>query len=209
MGKMFRFSPEELTSKQKKKILIGSVIPRPIALVSTKSSNPEVINIAPFSYFNIVTYDPPILSIAVQRKNGQLKDTSRNIFENKEAVIQLVDESNIEAANASSASLRPEESELKIAKFTKTTSKTVKVAGLKESKIRLEAELHDAITIYNEKELPSADLILLKIKYYHLDQKVYQKEQGYIDPKELKAVSRLAGNDYAKTGEIFTVERPE
>ena len=61
---MLNFSPNELTAKEKKKFLIGSVIPRPIALVSTRS-NKGIVNIAPFSYFNIVTYDPPIFSIAV------------------------------------------------------------------------------------------------------------------------------------------------
>lgn len=208
MDNLLSFTPKELTAKEKKKLLIGSVIPRPIALVSTRS-NTGIINLAPFSYFNIVTYDPPILSIAVQRKEGETKDTSRNIFENHEAVIQVVDESNIQAANLSSASLPPEESELELSKFTKVPSKNVKVPGLKETKIRFETELYDSITIYNKDDIPSADLILLKITHYHIHQDIYQKEQGYVDPLQLKAVSRLAGNDYAKTGEIFTVERPE
>lgn len=208
MNKMFDFSPEELTAKEKKKFLIGSVIPRPIALVTTMS-NTKIVNIAPFSYFNIVTYDPPILSIAVQRKDGQLKDSSRNLFKNGEAVLQIVDESNVELANLTSASLGPKESELEIAPFTSIESKTIKVPGLKETKIRFETELHDSFTIYNEQELPSADLILLKVKHYHIDQSIYHPQKGYVDPVKLKAVSRLAGDDYAKTGEIFTVKRPK
>lgn len=208
MDKMFDFSPEELTAKEKKKFLIGSVIPRPIALVSTMSDT-KIINVAPFSYFNIVTYDPPILSIAVQRKEGQLKDTSRNLFENGEAVIHTVDESNVKAANLTSASLSPNESELDISPFTTLESKTVKVPGLREAKIRFEAELHDSITIYNEENIATADLILLKVKHYHIDERIYEKEKGYVDPVSLRAVSRLAGNDYAETGDIFTVERPQ
>src|SRR5690625_7834636 len=90
---MLKFSPEELIDQEKKKFLIGSVIPRPIALVSTISKM-GIVNIAPFSYFNIASYDPPILAVSVQRVEGQLKDTTKNIFENKEAVVQIVDVDN-------------------------------------------------------------------------------------------------------------------
>ncbi|UJF16720.1 flavin reductase family protein [Jeotgalibaca sp. MA1X17-3] len=203
---MLSFSPDELTLKEKKKFLIGSVIPRPIALVST-ISNTGIVNIAPFSYFNIVTYDPPILSIAVQRTDGVPKDTSRNIFENKEAVIQIVDTDNVEAANLTSASLGPDESELDISNFTTVESKAIRVPGLNETKVRFETELYDSMTIYNEKNIPTADMILLKVKHYHINEKIYHN--GYIDPIKLKAVSRLAGNDYAEIGKLFTVKRPE
>lgn len=206
MGNTIDFSPEELTAKEKKKFLIGSVIPRPIALVSTRS-NSGVVNIAPFSYFNIVTYDPPILSIAVQRMSGKTKDTSRNLFENKEAVVHVVDTDNVKDANITSATLGPDESELDVSAFTSVKSKKVTVPGLKETKVRFETELYDSTVIYNEENIPTADLILLKVKHYHIDESIYQ--DGYIDPLKLKAVSRLAGNDYAEIGKLFTVKRPE
>lgn len=202
---MLDFSPEQLTEKEKKKFLIGSVIPRPIALVSTMSD--EVLNIAPFSYFNIVTYDPPMLSVAVQRSNGESKDTARNILENNEAVLHIVDADNVEEANKTSASLSETESELDISRFTKVASKTVAVPGLNEAKVRYEAELYQNVVIYNEGNIPTTDLLLLKVKHYHINEDIYHN--GYIDPRKLKAVSRLAGNDYAEIGEIFTVERPE
>lgn len=206
MGNKLNFSPEELTAKEKKKFLIGSVIPRPIALVSTKSDS-GVVNVAPFSYFNIVTYNPPIFSIAVQRTDGKTKDTSRNIFENKEAVIHVVDTDNVQEANLTSASLGPDESELDISNFTSIESKTIAVPGLKETKVRFETELYDSMIIYNEENNATADLILLKVKHYHIDEDIYH--DGYIDPLKLKAVSRLAGNDYAEIGKLFTVKRPE
>ncbi|SOC45174.1 flavin reductase family protein [Salinicoccus kekensis] len=202
---MLDFSPEQLTEKEKKKFLIGSVIPRPIALVATMSD--EVINIAPFSYFNIVTYNPPMLSVAVQRSNGESKDTARNILENKEAVLHIVDADNVEEANKTSASLSETESELDISHFTTTESKTVAVPGLNEAKVRYETELYQNVVVYNEENVPTTDLLLLKVKHYHIDADIYHN--GYIDPLKLKAVSRLAGNDYAEIGEIFTVERPE
>lgn len=205
MNKILHFSPQELTAKEKKKFLIGSVIPRPIALVSTKS-NSGVINIAPFSYFNIVTYDPPMLSIAVQRVDGKPKDTARNIYENKEAVVQVVDTDNVEAANATSAPLGPDESELDVSSFTTVDSKAIQVPGVNETKVRFETELYDSLVIYNEENIATTDVLLLKVQHYHIDETIYHN--GYIDPLKLQAVSRLAGNDYAEIGKLFTVERP-
>lgn len=203
---MLEFSPEELTEKEKKKFLIGSVIPRPIALLSTISDN-GIVNVAPFSYFNIVTYNPPMFSIAVQRVDGKSKDTARNVLASGEAVLHIVDADNVEQANNTSAPLSKDESELDISSFTTVNSKVVKVPGLNEAKVRYETELYENMVIYNEGNIPTTDLLLLKVKHYHIDSDIYQN--GYIDPLKLKAVSRLAGNDYADIGEIFTVERPE
>lgn len=203
---MLDFSPEQLTEKEKKKFLIGSVIPRPIALVSTMSAE-GVVNVAPFSYFNIVTYDPPMLSVAVQRTDGESKDTARNILNNNEAVIHIVDAGNVEQANNTSAPLAEGESELDVSSFTTIESRTLNVPGLNEAKVRYETELYENVVVYNEDNLPTTDLLLLKVKHYHIDENIYHG--GYIDPVKLKAVSRLAGNDYANIGEIFTVERPE
>lgn len=206
MNKTLNFSPDELTVTEKKKFLIGSVIPRPIALVSTMSDD-GVVNVAPFSYFNIVTYDPPMLSIAVQRADGEPKDTARNILGDKEAVVHVVDTDNIDAANKTSAPLGPQESELDISSFTTVGSKAVKVPGVNETKVRLETALYDSIVIYNDNNIAVTDVLLLKVKHYHIDETIYHN--GYIDPLKLDAVSRLAGNDYAETGRLFTLERPK
>lgn len=205
MNNILNFSPRELTVKEKRKLFIGSVIPRPIALVSTLSDK-KMVNIAPFSYFNIVTYDPPILSIAVQRTKTKHKDTARNIFDNQEAVVHIVDVNNVEAANQTSKSLDADKSELDISDFTTVDSQTIRVPGVNEAKVRYETELYDSMVIYNEQDEPTADLLLLKVKHYHIDKSIYQN--GYIDPLKLNAVSRLAGNDYAEIGNIFPLERP-
>lgn len=203
---MFSFSKNDLTTKEKNKILIGTVVPRPIALVSTESEE-GVVNIAPFSYFNIVTYKPAILSIAVQRTNGKQKDTARNITAGKEAVVHVVDISNVELANITAANLAPEDSELNYADFTPVKSVSVRPPGLKEAKARFETSLYDTKLIYDGDE-PTADVLFLKIEHFHLDESVYDEEKGYIDVAELGAVSRLAGNDYAEIGRMFTIDRP-
>lgn len=204
---MFSFSNKDLNTKTKNKILIGSVVPRPIALVSTES-NAGVVNVAPFSYFNIVTYKPPMLSIAVQRINGEQKDTARNILTTKEAVVHVVDISNVELANITAAQLAPDDSELNYADFTPVKSTAVRPPGLKEAKVRFETSLYDSHVIYDD-EVPTTDVLFLKIEHYHLDETIYDADKGYVDVENLGAVSRLAGNDYAEIGRIFTIERPK
>lgn len=202
--KMKEIRPEVLSQKENYKLLIGSIIPRPIALVTTESDD-NVLNIAPFSFFNVVSSDPPILSIAVQRVNGEMKDTARNIIQNKEAVVHIVDTDNVHDANQTAAMLSHEESELECTNFETVDSVEVSVKGLKQSKVRFEAVLYDDIVIEKDGQ-PISDLLLLEVKYYHFDERIY--DDGYINKDELNAVSRLAGNDYAEIGHTFTIERP-
>lgn len=201
---MKEIRPEVLSQKENYKLLIGSIIPRPIALVTTESDD-NVLNIAPFSFFNVVSSDPPILSIAVQRVNGEMKDTARNIIQNKEAVVHIVDTDNVRDANQTAALLSHEESELERTNFETVDSVEVSVKGVKQSKVRFEAVLYDDIVIEKDGQ-PISDLLLLEVKYYHFDERIYN--DGYINKEELNAVSRLAGNDYAEIGHTFTIERP-
>lgn len=201
---MKEIRPEVLSQKENYKLLIGSIIPRPIALVTTESDD-NVLNIAPFSFFNVVSSDPPILSVAVQRVNGEMKDTARNIVQNKESVVHIVDTDNVRDANQTAALLSHEESELERTNFETVDSVEVSVKGLKQSKVRFEAVLYDDIVIEKDGQ-PISDLLLLEVKYYHFDERIYN--DGYINKEELNAVSRLAGNDYAEIGHTFTIERP-
>src|SRR5699024_5596513 len=169
----------------------------------TTMSKSGVVNVAPFSYFNIVTYNPPMLSIAVQRVNGESKDTARNILENKEAVVHVVSEENVVAANKSAASLGPEESELGIAGFTAVASKAIKSPGINEAKIRFETSLYESLVVYNKEEIATTDLFLLGVEHFHIDESVYY--DGYISADRLVAVSRISVIDYAEIGKVFTL----
>src|SRR5699024_1695418 len=188
---MLEFSPEQLTDKEKKKFLIGSVIPRPIALVSTISDD-DIVNVAPFSYFNIVTYDPPMLSVAVQRTDGESKDTARNVLGRCAAVFHIVHGDNVEQANNTSAPVSKDESELGISSCTTVDSKVVKVRGLNEAKVRYETELYEIVVIYNEENIPTTDLLLIKVNDYHINADIYHN--GYIEPFKLKEISKIEGN---------------
>ena len=202
---MLSIDPSKITERDNYKFLIGSVIPRPIAFVTTNSKN-GMLNGAPFSYFNIVSSNPPMLSIAIQRSEGRQKDTARNILETKEFVVHIVDEQNVEKINMTAANLPPDQSEVELAKLTPIASIKISVPGVQEAKIRMECTLEHSLS-FGEPDSSGCDLIIGKVVQFHIEEKIY--ENGRINPKGLGAVSRLAGNDYAKIGEIFTIERPQ
>lgn len=201
---MHYLDPKDLTQRENYKLLIGSIIPRPVAVVSTQSAD-GIVNIAPFSFFNIVSSEPVILSLAIQRKEGELKDTARNLLATKEAVVHILDQTNVQEANKTAVLLPADQSELTVSGFTTTTSKTIAVPGLKEASVRLETILHQHVPIKKDQQT-TADLLLLEVVGYQIAEDVYQ--DGKIDPRALQAVSRLAGNSYATIGEIFDIKRP-
>lgn len=201
---MHYLDPKDLTQRENYKLLIGSIIPRPVAVVSTQSAD-GIVNIAPFSFFNIVSSEPVILSLAIQRKEGELKDTARNLLATKEAVVHILDQTNVQEANKTAALLPADQSELTVSGFTTTTSKTIAAPGLKEANVRLETILHQHVPIKKDQQT-TADLLLLEVVGYQIAEDVYQ--DGKIDPRALQAVSRLAGNSYATIGEIFDIKRP-
>jgi flavin reductase (DIM6/NTAB) family NADH-FMN oxidoreductase RutF len=201
---MISIDASKNTERENYKLLIGSIIPRPIAFV-TSISKEGVVNGAPFSYFNIVAANPPMVSIAIQRPSGRQKDTARNIIENQEFVIHIVDQQNVDKINQTAASLPPDQSEIDFVDLTLVNSEKISVPGVEEAKIRMECKLEHCLKI-GENDSPGSDLIIGRVLQIHIDESIYF--DGKIDPAKLGAVSRLAGNDYAKIGEIFTIERP-
>ncbi|TAA72394.1 flavin reductase family protein [Planococcus salinarum] len=197
---MLSFDPYQQTDRENYKLLIGSVIPRPIAFVTSKSEQ-GIVNAAPFSYFNLVSSNPPMLSVSVQRQGGQKKDTARNILSGKEFVVHVVDEENVFEINETSASLPPDQSEIDVTKLTLVDSEEVGVPAVVQSKIRFECVLHQAV------DLPGADLLIGRIVRIHVDEAIYK--EGRINADLLKPVSRLAGTNYAKLGEVFSLKRPD
>ena len=201
---MFSINPKDQSERENYKLMIGTIIPRPIAFVTTQSKD-GTLNGAPFSYFNIVSSNPPMISVSIQRNNGNMKDTARNIYDTKEFVVHIVDPENVEKVNATAATLAPDESEIELAGLTPVQSEIVKVPGVKESKVRFECKLVQAVTLGGNGETPGCDLIIGEIVLFHLDEKIY--DNTYINERALNAVSRLAGNNYAKIGDIFPLER--
>lgn len=202
---MLSIDPHTKTERENYKFLIGSIIPRPVAFV-TSLSEEGVLNGAPFSYFNIVSSNPPMISLSIQRSEGSQKDTARNILNSKEFVVHIVDEQNVEKINTTAASLPPNQSEVQLAELTPVESVKVSVPGVKEAKVRMECVLEYSLEL-GDKYSPGCDLIIGRVVQYHIKSGIY--ENGKIDPRSLGAISRLAGHDYAKIGEIFTRKRPK
>lgn len=203
---MLSIDPNELSERENYKFLVGSIIPRPIAFVTTLSED-GVLNGAPFSYFNIVTSNPPMISISVQRINGKMKDTARHAITKGELVIHIVDEQNVERVNVTAASVSSGVSEVTLANMTQIASKRITVPGVEEAKIRMECTLERAIEIGGTEDKIGCDLLIARIVQFHVDSTLYNR--GRIDARQLKAVSRLAGASYAKVGETFEIERPK
>lgn len=202
---MIAIDPTSNTERDNYKLLIGTIIPRPIAFV-TSLSNDGILNGAPFSYFNIVSSNPPMISLAIQRSNGKQKDTARNIAEKEAFVVHIVDEHNVIAINETAASLPSDQSEIELAQLDAVDSEKIEVPGIKQAKVRMECVLEHAIALGGQEE-PGVDFIIGKVVQFHIDEHIY--ENGRINPSKLAAVSRLAGHHYAKIGDIFEIERPK
>lgn len=205
---MYTLNPNDLTSRDNYKLMSGSVVPRPIAFVTTLSEDGSVVNAAPFSFFNVVSSDPPLLSISINRKDGVMKDTARNAIAGQELVVHICDESIVNEVNETAALLEPHESELERTSLSMVPSSVVAVPGIQEALIRMECRLYQHIPVSNDVGKPVTDLLLVRIVQYHFNEKVYDPAHHYILMDHLQPVSRLAGNDYAKLGERFTVVRP-
>ncbi|MUT66528.1 flavin reductase family protein [Paenibacillus sp. NEAU-GSW1] len=206
---MVMIDPSAISARDNYKLLIGSIIPRPIAFVTTLSAD-GVLNAAPFSFFNIVSSNPPMVSVSVQRRDGVRKDTARNAIGNGQFVVHIADESYVEQLNVTAGSFAPTESEVAAAGLTPVASERIAVPGIAEARIRLECELEHALELGGDAAAggdPACDLLIGRVVYYHIDDALYD-EHGHIDPNALQPVSRLAGHDYAKLGELFTLERP-
>lgn len=206
---MIHYKAEQLSKKQQYKFVSGSVIPRPIAWVTSLSKDGSVVNAAPFSFFSAASNELPLLTVAILRKDGAIKDTARNIIDQKEAVIHIVDQSVVEEMNQTSAPLSPDESEIDQTGLTLVDSVTVKVPSIVEAKIRFEGVLHQYVPIKTENEEIVTDFFFIRVTDFFFDEKVFDQEKEYILNDQLNPVARLAGNQYATLNEEFTIVRPK
>ncbi|OES43492.1 flavin reductase family protein [Domibacillus iocasae] len=202
---MQKVDPDQLNERENYKFLTGSIIPRPVAFVTTLSET-GVLNAAPFSYFNIVSSNPPMVSVSIQRQKGKMKDTARNAVAQSAFVVHISDESYVVELNETAKPLSPEESEISLTNLTVINSEKIDVPAVQEAKIRMECVLEQKITLGETEEGPSCDLLIGRVVQYHIREELY--ENGRIDAKRLAPVSRLAGNFYAKLGDVFELKRP-
>ena len=193
-----------LTTRERYKWLIASVIPRPIAWITTQS--PEgIVNAAPFSFFNLASNEPPLISLSLLRKDGEMKDTSRNLVTQQEGVVHIVTEENVELANLTAKMLESNQSEIAYFDIETKAAQKVSVPAIQNATIRIEVRLNHHHVIEHEGRA-TADHFLLEVIAMDIADSLI--EEGHIIPERLKPVSRLAGATYATIGKLFEIKRP-
>lgn len=186
------------------KFAIGSIIPRPIAVISTR--NPDGSNnLAPFSFFTSVSAKPMIIAFCpmIRTATGDFKDTVKNILREKEFVVNFCTEENYEKVNLASTELPFGEDEFKFAGLTPLDSHLVKAKRMKESPIHFECVFRDMLCY--GKNPGAGSLITGEVKLIHVNDEILHDMK--IDSDLYKAVGRGAGNDWFKTDSKFQLER--
>jgi flavin reductase (DIM6/NTAB) family NADH-FMN oxidoreductase RutF len=199
--------PDQVPYRDFYRILINSVVPRPIAWVSTL--NDGQLNLAPFSFFNAVSAKPPLLAFAPSLRlvDGQStpKDTLHNIRETREFVVNVVTFAVAEAMNLTSGDYDRTVDEFAVAKLHTRPSQIVRPPQVAESPISFECKLERIIDFGSEP--PSGSLVIGEIVCVHLEESVVK--EGTIDPSALDLVGRMGGLQYSRTTERFELKRPE
>ncbi len=202
---MKSINPIDLSPKDNYKLLSGSVIPRPIAFV-TSLNEKGVLNAAPFSFFNMVAGTPPLIVLSVGRIKGEIKKhTAQNILEKGEFVVHILDMDLLETMNQTSAPYSDSVSEVERVGLSPIDSTEIDVPGVKEAKVRLECKLFQHIPLEENQECNN-DLFIGKVIKYHIDDAIY--DNGRILAEQLNPIARLAGPNYAQLSENIFLERP-
>jgi flavin reductase (DIM6/NTAB) family NADH-FMN oxidoreductase RutF len=189
-------TPDEFGSAYR--LLSTAVTPRPIGWISTQSTE-GVDNLAPYSFFNVVAVDPPVVMFAPVG-NQDLKDTPQNIKETEQFVVNTVTRDLVEQMNATSATLPSGESEFDAVEIERAESTLVDPPRVAAAKVAFECELYDWI------DVGGSVLILGEVVHAHVEDSVLT--DGKLDTEKLDTVGRLAGSQYASTVDRFSIDRP-
>ena len=199
-----QFDPQELEQTAIYKLLTGIIIPRPIGWISTISED-GINNLAPFSYFNAVGDDPPHVMFSTVHSNNSNKDTLNNVLATKQFVVNMVTEDLVAQMNKTSQPISANESEFELAGLTPIASSLVLPPRVKESKITMECEMVHHYKLENSKT-GGATIVIGKIVLFHIDESVLL-DNYKINLDTYQPIARLAGSNYSKIGEIFSLKR--
>ena len=198
------FDPDSIDQKATYKLLTGAVIPRPIGWISSISKD-GIPNLAPFSFFNAVGEDPPHVMFSTVRTNNTNKDTLNNVLETGQFVVNMVVEEIVEKMNITSQTVPSDINEFELAGLTPIASTKVKAPRVKESPVTMECELVHHYSLENHKH-GGATIIIGRVIMFHIDESVLL-DDFKINMETYKPVARLAGSNYSKLGEIFSIKR--
>ena len=196
--------PDEIARKDRYKLLIGTVLPRPIAWVSTASPDGK-LNLAPFSYFTVAATRPMTLVFCPQiPASGEKKDTLRNVEAVPEFVVNITNEETAEAMNLSATTLRYGESEFEWASLTPAPSEVIRVPRVAEAPVAYECTLQRIVYV-GDGGPGSGAAVFGEVQCIHVRDDVYV--DGYVRLDVLRPIGRLAGAGYTRVSDIFEMER--
>lgn len=203
---MRRYDPAEQAPTEIYKLMIGAIVPRPIAFVSSIDAA-GIGNLAPFSFFTGCSSNPPVVCFCTTVRSGPapLKDTLSNIRATSEFVVNVVSEEFIQNMNATSAEVPPEIDEFDISGLKRLPSERVRPPRVAESHVQMECRLRQIVTV--SEQVNGGYLILGDVLLFHIDEAVMNGDR--IDPSLLRAVGRMGGPTYVRTADRFDLARPK
>ena len=205
--KMRHIEPKDVEVREVFSYLLGGIAPRPIALVSTLSTD-GIRNLSPFSFFNAFGANPPMVAFAPSRRgrDGTNKDTYHNLIATKECVVQMVSFNMVEQVSLAST-----EYDVSIDEFTKSgltpvASDIVKPPRVAESLFQMECKMRQMIELGNGPS--SGNLAICEVVKFHIAEKIFNGDR--IDPQKIDLVARMGADFYCRaSGEaVFEVEKP-
>ena len=205
---MINLSASELSPHEQYKLLSGSIIPRPIAWITTQNTA-GLINLAPFSFTTGISNQLPLLSVAILRERQAPKDTAANLLARHEAVVHMVSTDLTKAMNQTAARLAPDQSELTLIDLPLIPSTEIQVPGLQAARICFESILYQYVPTRDAAGIIMTDLFILDIRQFHFAETVLDLPTLHVNPTALAPIARLAGPNYAELGRTFTLRRPK
>ncbi|SRR6056297_985913 len=201
-----QLDPTEMSTRDLYTKMVQVITPRPIAWVSTRSAA-GVPNLAPFSFFSGVGAKPPtVLFCPVNQRDGQPKDTLRNVRETGEFVVNIVSHRLVEAMNQSSAAYPAEVNEFSAIGLQEAPSTRLTAPRVAEAAVSLECRLHEAITLGTGPG--GANIVIGRIVQWHLEDRLLDPD-GTISAERLDTVGRMGGTGYVRTTDRFDLPRPQ
>lgn len=195
------FDFAQLTERERYKILIGTVIPRPVALVTTVSQD-GVPNAGPFSFFNVLTHDPAIVAIGVENyADMRFKDTARNIRETGEFTVHIVDDALVSQMEICAIKFGPEVDELKEAGLDTTQGLMVRSPRILAAPAALECRRHTTLQVG-----PAREIILGEVLGVYVRSDAVDPSNLHIDQQIMDAIGRMGGHTYTRTRDQFDVK---
>lgn len=195
------FAVADLHGVDPYKLATGLIVPRPIGWIGTLSEA-GIANLAPFSFFNCISGNPPMFAFSAGR--GTRRDTLDNVRSTPEFTINIVSEEVVRAMNETSASVDAEVDEFELVGLTKATSTHIQPPMVAECKANIECVVTDIVEVGDPRA--GNALVIGEGVFFHIEASLLDGTR--IDQAELRAIGRHAGNSYSRATDLFDLERP-